>query len=308
MLEGLASFHRCVERIHQQWPAFLARRRERLAQQERHGVAAEKVAENILEDLFTIALDWELADLNNQVDYADLLLTRLGIKYLLVEVKRPGALAWSRRAVEAALDQARRYAGEQKVHCVGVSDGNVFYATDLMHGGTRDRVFVALDAATPPETLRWVSVHGIYRPPPEAEDAALHLLPEAAIEAAPPVAVAADLFHPKYKLPASCFAYVGDGAKPHTWKLPYRLADGRPDLRRLPKAIQAVISNYRGAKVSGIPEQAIPDVLTRLGCAAVHAGKLPFQMPDTASAYQLLMEVLDQLGCLEGVKREAGGA
>ncbi len=53
-----------------------------------------------------------------------------------------------------------------------------------------------------------------------------------------------------YQLPASCFAYVGDPAHPGTWKLPYRLIDGSIDERRLPKAIQAILSNYRGVKVS----------------------------------------------------------
>ncbi|MBI3304414.1 MAG: hypothetical protein HYZ72_20315, partial [Deltaproteobacteria bacterium] len=106
MPEELASYRRCVERIQTTWPTFLEKRKERLQQQERHGVAAEKVAENILEDLFTFVLDWSLADLNNQIGYADLVLTRLGVKYFLMEVKRPGALAWNRRAVEAALAQA----------------------------------------------------------------------------------------------------------------------------------------------------------------------------------------------------------
>lgn len=92
-VEHLATYQRGIERIRAAWPAFLAKRMERLEQQRRHGVAAEKVAENILEDLFTEVLDWTVGDLNNQVGYADLLLTRLGIKYLLVEVKRPGALA-----------------------------------------------------------------------------------------------------------------------------------------------------------------------------------------------------------------------
>lgn len=54
------------------------------------------MAENILEDLFTTVLDCRISDVNNQVKYADLVLTRLGIKYLIVEVKRPGALAWNR--------------------------------------------------------------------------------------------------------------------------------------------------------------------------------------------------------------------
>ena len=118
----LASYKRCVDRIRANWPAFLAKRRERLQQQERHGAAAEKVAENILEDLFTLVLDWPLSDINNQVGYADLVLTCLGIKYLIVEVKRPGALVWNDRAVQAALEQARRYADEQKVKCVERTD------------------------------------------------------------------------------------------------------------------------------------------------------------------------------------------
>jgi hypothetical protein len=33
--------------------------------------------------------------------YADLLITRLGIKHLIIETKRRGALAWSERAVYA---------------------------------------------------------------------------------------------------------------------------------------------------------------------------------------------------------------
>jgi len=53
MVEDLASHRRSVERIRSNWPTFLEKRKERLKQQERLGVAAEKVAENILEDLFT---------------------------------------------------------------------------------------------------------------------------------------------------------------------------------------------------------------------------------------------------------------
>ena len=94
-IEKLASYHHCIQRITTYWPAFLAKRLQRLKQQERHGVASEKVAENILEDLFTEVLDWEIADLNNQLDSADIVLTKSGIKYLLIETKRPGALAWN---------------------------------------------------------------------------------------------------------------------------------------------------------------------------------------------------------------------
>ena len=33
------------------------------------------------------------------------------------------------------------------------------------------------------------------------------------------------------------FAYVGNPAQPSTWKLPYRLSDGKIDVKRLPPAI-----------------------------------------------------------------------
>jgi len=298
MVKGLASYRRCIDRITSAWPAFTEKRKARLVQQDRHGVAAEKVAENIIEDLFTKVLDWPLSDLNNPVDYADLLLTSLGVKYLLIETKRPGALAWNRKAVESALNHAVRYAGEQKVRCVAVSDGYMFYAADLVHGGLKDRVLVRLDSPDPPTDLWWLSVHGIYRPRDDFEShGALNLLPDAPSPQEPEIPLSdTALLHPKYKIPAECFGYVGNSGKPNTWKLPYCNADGSPDTKRLPKAIQAILSNYRGVKVSGIPEQAIPDVLVRLALAAVRAGKMPHQTGDPAPAYQQLAAVLEQLG------------
>lgn len=296
MSQNLASYDRCLERIRANWEPFRAKRAERLKQQERHGVAAEKVAENILEDLFTTVLDWSLGDLNNQVDYADLILTRLGIKYLVIEVKRPGALAWDRRAVEAALSQARSYADKQGVRCVGVSDGVMLYAADIEHGTLRGRLCVSLDGATPPNDLWWLSEHGIYRSREEDQEIVLRLLSQEA--PAPMVGSRAEpngtLLHHKYKLPCHCFGYVGDASDPATWKLPFCLADGTIDMKRLPKAIQAILTNYRGAIVS-IPEKAIPGVLTRLADAARRAGKMPDQSPDTAPVYCELSEVLEQL-------------
>ncbi len=91
--------------------------------------------------------------------------------------------------------------------------------------------------------------------------------------------------HPKYKRPARCFAYVGNAAKPRTWKLPYLSTDGTVDAKRLPKAVAAVISNYRGGKVGAIPDTAIPDVLERLARAASAIGKMPFQNGETADIY-----------------------
>jgi hypothetical protein len=115
--------------------------------------------------------------------------------------------------------------------------------------------------------------------------ATLSLLPEEPIAVSDAAERGSDsptLIHPKYKLPAQCFAYpaqcfayVGNYAKTATWKLPYLLADRTIDAKRLPKAVQCILSNYRGTKVTGIPEEAIPAVLERLAKAARQAGHMP---------------------------------
>lgn len=283
------------------WSGFQVKRQERLAQQERFGTAAEKVAENILEDLFTMVLDWRLSEVNNQVAYADMVLTRLGVKQLIIEVKRPGALAWNQRAVDLALAQAHRYADEQRVKAIAVSDGIMLYARDIIPGGYRDRLFVRLDRPQAPGDLWWLSVDGIYRPREDPAEACACLLPAVTDDTRTSAAMAADLVHPKYKLPVTCFAYVGSAAEPKTWRLPYLLADGTPDLARLPKAIQAILSNYRGARVSSVPEPAIPEVLVTLGRTAQRLGKLPAAGSGTAPVYSQLQDALAQLGRLADV-------
>lgn len=293
---SLACYRRGCDRLTAAWPAFLAKREERLAQQRRYGTAAEKVAENILEDLFTTVLDWGLSEVNNQVGHADLVLTRLGVKHLIVEVKRPGALAWNERSVDLALAQAHRYADEQKVHSIAVSDGIMLYGRDHIPGGHQDRLFVRLDQPQAPVDLWWLSTDGIYRPREDPSGAGLRLLPPAADGFSLAAAGAdAGLVHPRYRLPACCFAYVGNADNPKTWHLPYLLADGTPDLARLPKAVQAILSNYRGAHVSSVPEAAIPQVLVTLARTAHKLGKLPVNGPTAASAYVQLQRALEQL-------------
>ena len=159
------------------WADFQAERWERLAQHARSGTAGENVTAKILEDLFTIVLDWRPAEVRNQVGYADLALTRLGVKQLTVEVMRPGALAWNERAVDLALAQAHRRAGEQRVKAIAISDGIMLYARDVIPGGHRDRLFTRLDEPWAPEDLWWLSVDGIYRPREDAAGAGLRLLP-----------------------------------------------------------------------------------------------------------------------------------
>lgn len=296
-IERLALYRQTVERIQQQWAGFSERRRDRLLPHPLLGEAAEKITESILEDLFTNVLDWPLPNVNPQIERADIVLTDRAIKKIIIEAKRPGSLAWSRRAFEQALEQAARYGAEQKVKCIAISDGVMLYAADLCEGGKRDRVFVSLDADEPSLDLWWISLCGIYRPV-EGPVAIPRFPQEGTIDGSgsEPCDPITALVHPKYKLPANCFAFVADYSDPHTWKLPYLMNDGSVDAKRLPKAIQAVLTNYRGARVGGIPEGAVPEVLKRLGVAATRAGHMPPLAINPARIYRQLAEALDQLG------------
>ncbi len=289
--KALSAYRHCIERISSRWGWFRTTRADRL----RHGNEAEKVAETILEDLFTEVLDWSKGDIAYQTGFADIVLSRNLAKYLVVEVKRPGSLWPGRQALEAALQQARRYADEQKVPCIAASDGRFFYAANIEHGVLKDRALLDLDHPEPPPALWWLSVHGVYRPC--EEPVAWPAAPGAVV--APPEISAGTLLHQKYKLPAGCFAYIGNANDPRTWKLPYRTVDGRVDEKRLPKAIQALLSNYRGAKVGSIPEAALPAVLRTLARAAAEEGRMPPQATNPAPVYQSLVLVLAQIGATE---------
>jgi hypothetical protein len=289
-VQSLASYRRCIERIEAAWPAFRATHADRL----RHGAESEKVAEAIVEDLFTEVLDWDNGDLLYQVGYADIVISRNLAKYLVIEVKRPGALWPGRKALDAAVVQARRYADEQKIRVVAATDGRFFYAADIAAGGLTDRVLVDLAALSPPQGLWWLSVHGVYRPC-DAPAIDAPIASEERPAAAGDAAGAEALLHPKYKLPAQCFAYAPDAGRPGTWKLPYRLLSGEIDAKRLPKAIEAMLSNYRGAKV-GIPEADAKGVLLRLAQAAEAEGHMPPRAIAPAPIYRQLALVLAQLG------------
>jgi len=278
---------------------FAARRRQRL-RQGLFGEPVEKVAENIVEDLFATALDWSLGDINLQIGRADVVLSDNGYKRLVLEVKRPGSLIWHRQAVQAALDQALRYASAQNVAAVAVSDGNMLYAADAAGGGMRDRLLVALDTDVPPAELWWVSVHGIYRP---CAAVISDLAWPAAKSALPALSASAEgLRDRKYHRPSRCFGYVGDPGNADTWKLPYLLETGAPDTKRLPKAIQSLFSNYRGEQVKTIPREAVPDVLVRLAIAAATLRKLPCQCADPSPAYVQAHHALQQFGRLPDVR------
>lgn len=159
------------------WAGFQAKRWERLAQQARLGTTAEKVATSILEDLFTTVLDWRLSEVNDQAGHAGLVLSRLGARQLIVEVRRPGALAWNERAIDLALARAHRSADGQRLKAIAISDGIMLYARDIMADGHRDRLFTRLDEPWAPEDLWWLSVDGIYRPREDREGPFMRLLP-----------------------------------------------------------------------------------------------------------------------------------
>lgn len=290
----LATYRNYVERASSRWSEFQNLRRNHLAQQARFDKVPEKVAENIVRDLFTTVLDWSERDLNWQLERADLVVTQNFVKFLVVETKSPGSLT-SLKSLDSALDQAWRYACEQKVKQVAVSDGIVFYGADLIDGGLKPRVYFDMtQQKAPHESLWWISVAGIYRPcetPPDFSKFAN----DKADSGKAASSTDDSLLHPKYGIPARCFAYVGNPNKTSTWKLPYLLEDGTADLKRLPKAAQALASNYRGVKVGGIPDEAIPDVFRRLGKAAENAGKMPAPGVAVAPIYQQLAEILDQL-------------
>lgn len=284
MADGeLARQHRCVEQIRARWPVFLAARQAHLRSRGTGQTPAEKVAENILCDLFTKVLDWATEQVRLQENRVDLLLTRLGIKYLIVETKRPGSFDGP-AGIDRALTQARRYAEELNVERIAVSDGCILQAHDLSGVSLLPRLQVHLSDSIPPDDLWWLSTRGIYRRPQAALSGKSQQLPGDE-----------HLLHPKYQLPARCFAFVGHPDRPATWKLPYLRLDGTVDGRRLPKAIQSVLRDYRGEQVR-LPEEQVPDVLGRLACAAGRQGRMPHQDPTPAPIYQALQDTLRQMG------------
>lgn len=88
----------------------------------RFGAVPEKATEVIVADALTQVLDWSPAEVNYQLKYADIVVSRVGLKCPLIETKRPRALAWSKAAVRQALHQAWHYPQEQKAPVVAVSD------------------------------------------------------------------------------------------------------------------------------------------------------------------------------------------
>ena len=122
-------------------------------------------------DLFTTVLDWSTEQIRLQESRVDILLTRLGVKYLIIEAKRPGSLDGP-ASTGRALRQALGYAQELSVSTVAVSDGCVLEAWDVEHPSlaVRPRLRVHLSDSDPPAGLWWLSTRSIYRSPHPADD------------------------------------------------------------------------------------------------------------------------------------------
>jgi hypothetical protein len=238
----LSSYKKFIERLHQNWKTFLESR-SKLLNPLKYQPVPEKVSEEIIRNLLTLVLDWEESDLQWQMQYADLVLTRNRNKYLVAELKRPSSLKRSLDSNQEALNQVRRYADEQKVNLVAISDGSVFYAADIVGGGLSHRVLVDLSSRTPPESLWWISVHGVYRKAQFVNEFPFEEKGSHDLKNTNEPTPSPQILHPKYKIPAGCFAYVGDANKTSTWKLPYRTEKLEIDSKRLPKAIQALLTN-----------------------------------------------------------------
>ena len=300
----LSGFRKFNEELESRWLKFQDKRRERLVQQSRHGKASEKVTEDIIQDFLIIALDWSISNINNQIQYADIVISKNGaLKDLIIEAKYPGYLK-NMNAIEKVLDQASRYASGQKVDKIAVSDGYIFYVAEVVEGGLKERVVINLDSNKPNPDVFWVSREGIYRTVEKLSEDTVEIgnAPKNTKELDnQDEDMSEELLHPKYKIPARCFAYRGDPLNPNTWKLPCRKIDGTPDTGRLSGAIGALISNYRGAHVT-IPEEAVPDALLRLGRSAWDAGKMPEQTRNPADTYREIEKYLNQLGLMDKIR------
>ncbi len=292
----LASYKRCVQNIEGNWRDFLKTRERMLSPAQRFGRVAEKASENIVGTLLTTVLDWSDRDLNWQLDYADLVVTNNFYKYLVVETKRPGLLR-SERERWRAIEQARGYALEQKINRIAVTDGDLLFATNIENGVWTPRLGISLSTPEPPcDELWWLSRDGIHRSHVITHE---QFFPSRLVQFTSTEDMDdpdnADILHPKYRIPARCFAYVGNPNRTSTWSLPYLLSDGSVDQKRLPKAIGALITNYRGTKVKSIPDEAMPEVFRRLAIAAETAGKMPQPGVHTAEVYEQLAMIIAQL-------------
>ncbi len=189
----------------------------------------------------------------------------------------PGRQTGRCPAMQAAVQRARGLG----IGHAGVCDGGLLYLEDDDGGPRRARLRVWLGQTSAPGELWWATPTGMMQPVTPMQ-AALFFPPvgpaagSAQADGSGSVGLAADAqLHPRLQLPAACFAFVGDPMRPATWKLPYRRADGRADLRRLIAAAHHAAASLATPIRGGVPYGELPVVIHRLADAARELGQLP---------------------------------
>ena len=298
-MENQAKYKRFIDDINSNWSSFVKKRNDLLIQQKRYGKISEKATLKILNVLFTEILDWDIKDINDEVDYADIVITKLGIKRIIIEAKRPYGISWNEFQIEKHIDQANRYASEQKVNIIAISDGKYLLVFNVDEGSRDPRILIDLESDEPNCDLYYISVNGVDKK--KNTNVNWENIKNPKLIKNIEKEIDSELINKTYKLPSRCFAYVGDPNKPSTWKLPYLSLDGSVNIKRLPGAVECVVTNFRGLQIKTIPEENINEVLIKLAKASKSVGKLNPNNPKMANCYKQLYKAIDQIGALDKI-------
>lgn len=264
--------------IQTEWSTFRERYKKIVSEYERGSRLHEKDIEIIFHSLAEGPLGYEIEQLSTQREYADYALVDRGLKLAIVEIKsfRAFASKQEQSQLESALIQAARYAHRHRTPHLMAFDGVILTLAELE--GVQDvikvHIQVNIEADEPPGNLFYFTHYGLFCHPTEE----LLTLPYDADEDAE-----LKKTHHGVKLHYSCFAHVGDIRDKGTWRAPYRNPDGSVDVKRLPHAVNYLLSpsGHRGKQASRqrIPEAATPLVALRLAKAYKEIGK--WEKPDT---------------------------
>lgn len=202
----------------------------------------------------------------------------------VVAIACPGAIPVRQKGRCLAMRAAAQRARVLGAGHAGVCDGGLLYVEDDDGAERRARLRVWLGQTSAPGELWWATPMGLSQrvtplqtalpfPPGPAAGLAEGIAGADGGGGAPTAAGAR--LHPRLQLPAGCFAFVGDPMRPTTWKLPYRRADGRADLRRLIAAAHHAAASLATPFKGGMPFGELPVVIHRLADAARELGQLP---------------------------------
>ncbi len=203
-----------------------------------------------------------------------------GRERCVLAISSPGGIPVRQTGRCHAMQAAAQRARVLGIGHAGVCDGGLLYLEDDDGGPRRARLRVWLGQTSAPGELWWATPMGLTQPVTPMQ-AALVFTPagpavgSAVADGSGGVGLKAGAqLHPRLQLPAACFAFVGDPMRPTTWKLPYRRADGRADLRRLIAAAHHAAASLATPIRGGVPYGELPVVIHRLADAARELGQL----------------------------------